>query len=53
DVRAALRLGIEGINELGSPGPDDPLPSSERMQVTLSRLLHGHRQSADARKGRG
>lgn len=53
DVRAALRLGIEGINELGSPGPDDPLPSSERMQVTLSRLLHGHRQSADARRGRG
>jgi hypothetical protein len=41
DVRAALRLGIDGTSELGSPGPEDPSPSSERMLRTLSRLLGG------------
>jgi hypothetical protein len=39
DVRAALRLGIEGTSELGAPGPDDPAPSSEQMLKTLSALL--------------
>lgn len=41
DVRAALRLGIDGTSELGAPGADDPSPSSERMLRTLSRLLGG------------
>jgi hypothetical protein len=39
DVKAALRLGIEGVTELGTPRIDDPSPSSERMLKTLSRLL--------------
>lgn len=42
DVRAALRLGIEGISELGAPGLNDPSPSSERMLRTLSTLLSSH-----------
>lgn len=43
DVRAALRLGIEGKSELGAPRAEDPAPSSERMLQTLSRLLGGRR----------
>ncbi|MEQ9498673.1 MAG: DUF4129 domain-containing protein [Deltaproteobacteria bacterium] len=43
DVRAALRLGIEGKSELGAPRHDDPEPASERMLQTLSRLLGGRR----------
>lgn len=53
DVRAALRLGIEGQSELGAPGPNDPTPASERMQLTLSRLLKGHRPEAGAKRRRG
>ena len=41
DVRAALRLGIEGSNELGPTDPLDPPPHSPRMLRTLSRLLSG------------
>ena len=39
DVQAALRLGIEGTSELGAPGPNDPVPSSEQMLTTLSTLV--------------
>jgi hypothetical protein len=38
DVKAALRLGIEGVTELGTPMPGDR-PSSSRILHTLSRLL--------------
>lgn len=56
-VKAALRLGIEGKSELGAPQPGDPLPSSQEMLQTLSRLLSAqHRQlsraAAAAAKGR-
>jgi hypothetical protein len=50
DVRAALRLGIDGTSELGTPAPDDPSPSSERMLRTLSRLLGGREQPASRRR---
>jgi hypothetical protein len=40
DVRAALRLGIEGKSELGTPRIDDPKPGSSRMLETLSKLLN-------------
>lgn len=43
DVRAALRLGIEGKSELGAPRVEDPAPASETMLKTLSRLLGGRR----------
>jgi hypothetical protein len=39
DVKAALRLGIEGITELGTPQVGDPSPASSRILNTLSRLL--------------
>lgn len=39
DVQAALRLGMDSVNELGAPRIDDPSPSSTRMLETLSRLL--------------
>lgn len=46
DVRAALRLGMDGVSELGSPAVSDPSPSSERMLRTLTRLLGGRDQTA-------
>lgn len=45
DVRAALRLGIEGRSDLGAPRLEDPEPSSPRMLETLRRLLSTHRRS--------
>ena len=49
DVRAALRLGVEGTTELGTPSPSDPPPHSEQILRTLNVLLSGrdgHRQFA-------
>lgn len=51
DVRAALRLGIEGVSELGSPSLDDPPPSSERMLRTLSRLVGGRGPQPEGARG--
>lgn len=53
DVRAALRLGIEGRSELGAPQADDPEPSSPRMLQTLTRLLSTHRRKPAAERGQG
>ncbi len=39
DVLAALRLGLDGTNELGAPSPSDPPPHSDRVLGTLNRLL--------------
>ncbi len=39
DVLAALRLGVEGTSELGTPSPSDPPPHSEQILHALSRLL--------------
>jgi hypothetical protein len=50
DVRAALRLGIDGTNELGTPGPEDPSPASEKMLRILSRLLGGSAKAAEQKK---
>jgi hypothetical protein len=50
DVRAALRLGIDGVSELGQPGPEDPSPSSDKMLRTLSRLLGGRDQGASVKR---
>lgn len=52
DVRAALRLGIDGKSELGAPKPTDPEPSSERMLQALSRLLGGRRAELASKKRR-
>jgi hypothetical protein len=52
DVRAALRLGIEGLSELGAPGPDDPSPASEKMLRTLSTLLTGKQRKQEAKRRR-
>ena len=49
DVKAALRLGIEGVTELGTPQIGDPSPSSQRILQTLSRLL-GVRSKEKARR---
>ncbi|MCK6549359.1 DUF4129 domain-containing protein [Myxococcota bacterium] len=53
DVRAALRLGFDEKNELGTPGPDDPSPASERMLRTLSRLLGSGRNPSRRGRERG
>ena len=50
DVKAALRLGIDGVSELGAPDANDPTPSSERMLRTLSRLLGGREQAAASKQ---
>lgn len=47
DVEAALRLGLEGLGQLGPPAAEDPAPASERMLRTLSTLLSSRRQQKD------
>lgn len=47
DVEAALRLGLEGLGQLGPPAAEDPAPASERMLHTLSTLLSSRRQQKD------
>jgi hypothetical protein len=50
DVRAALRLGIDGVSELGAPAAEDPTPSSEKMLRTLSRMLGGRDEPGTKQK---
>jgi hypothetical protein len=49
NVKAALRLGIDGVSELGAPGADDPTPASDEMLRTLTRLLGGREEAVGRR----
>lgn len=52
DVRAALRLGVEGGSELGTTGVNEPMPSNQQMLRTLSTLLTGKQRKDKAKRGK-